>query len=72
MESRNERKLRIFHHANRGRMGKYYQGAVKNSLIIFRVQEPGKQEQLRIPAYASPEENIKMTGIEHKVQRSKF
>ena len=37
MESGDERKSRIFHHANRGKVGKYYQGAVKNSLIIFRV-----------------------------------
>jgi len=37
MESGDERQLRIFHHVNRGKVGKYYQGAVKNSLIIFRV-----------------------------------
>ena len=37
MKSENERQLRIFHYANRGKMSKYYQGAVKNSLIIFRV-----------------------------------
>ena len=59
MESGNERKLRIFHYANRGKMSKYYQGVVKNSLIVFRVQELGRQEQSRIPAYASPVENIK-------------
>jgi len=40
-------------------MSKHYQGAVKNSLIVFRVQEPRRQEQSRIPAYASPVENIK-------------
>ena len=51
--------MRIFHYADRGKMSKYYQGEVKNSLIVFKVQEPGRQEQSRIPAYASPKENIK-------------
>jgi len=37
MKSGNERQLRIFHYANREKMNKYYQGVVKNSLIIFRV-----------------------------------
>jgi len=54
MNSGDERQLRIFHHANRGKVGKYHQGAVKNSLIILMVQESGRQEQSRIPAYASP------------------
>ena len=58
MESGNERQLRIFHYANRRKVCKYYQGAVKNSLMIFMVEEPVKHEQLRIPAYASPEENM--------------
>jgi len=60
MESGNERQLRIFHYANRGKMNEYYQGAVKNSLIIFGVQELGRHEQSRSPTYASPEENIKI------------
>ena len=29
MKSGNERQLRIFHYANRGKMNKYYQGAVR-------------------------------------------
>lgn len=39
-------------------MGKYYQGAVKNPLIIFKLKELGRQEHLRILAYVSPVENI--------------
>ena len=42
MESANERQLRIFHYSNRGKVCKYYEGAIKNSLIIFRVWEPGR------------------------------
>ena len=60
MKSGNERKSRIFHYANRGKLNKHYQGAIKSSLMIFRVKEPGKQEKSRILAYASPVENIKI------------
>jgi len=58
MESGDERQSRIFHYANRGKVYEYCQGAVENSLMIFKVKEPVKQEQLRIPAYSSPEENM--------------
>jgi len=42
-----------------GMMSKYYQGEIKDSLIIFNMKELGRQEQLRILAYAIPIENIK-------------
>jgi len=41
-----------------GMVSKYYQGAVKNFLIIFNSKEPGRQKQLIIFAYASFVENI--------------
>ena len=31
--------LRILHHDGRGKVHEYYQGAVKNSLAIFKVKE---------------------------------
>ena len=59
MKSRNERKSRIFHYVNKGKLYKNYQGEIKNSLMIFSVEEPGRQEQLRMLSYASLVENIK-------------
>jgi len=37
MESGSEGQLIILHHANRGKVDEYYQGAIKNSLVIFKV-----------------------------------
>ena len=37
MKSGNERQSRIFHYANRGNVYEYYQGAVNNFLIVFKV-----------------------------------
>ena len=34
-----EGQLRILHHVGRGKVHEYYQGAVKNSLAIFKVKE---------------------------------
>ena len=58
MESGGEGKLRILHHADRGKWMNSAGEQLRIPQLYSRCKNQGKHEHLRIPVYANSEENI--------------
>ena len=53
---------RFLYHGGRGKVHEYFQGAVKNSLAIFKMKELVETKAFKNYVYASSEENINNIG----------